>query len=100
MINGNGSKPPLPFAGGAQIPIIGQAFAFESWCITLVLTCKCERQGVVMIVGIPGAAAGQCKSCGKVYALQSLGVDAAGRPQFQMGMGQAPLPSDPPATGE
>lgn len=100
--NGNGNgKPPIPFASAAaQIPIIGQAFQFENWFVTLILTCRCERPTVVTVVGVPGTAAGQCKSCGKVYALQSLGVDAAGRPQFQMGMGQAPLPSDPPVSQE
>lgn len=94
--NGNGSKPPIPFPASAQIPIIGQAFQFESWFVTLVLTCKCERPAVVTIVGMPGNAGGQCKSCGKIYALQAIGVDAAGKPQFQLGMGRAPLPSDPP----
>jgi hypothetical protein len=101
--NNNGNRPTFgrhlqEIAAGARqdVPIVGLPFVLEGWFVQLLLTCKCDHPKPVLIVGQPGAAAGQCTSCGKVYSLLSIGLNPAGQPAFNVAM--SPAPSSPGAT--
>lgn len=86
MGNGNG-KSPLHFPNAAQVPIVGLPFALEGWLYQILLTCKCATPKPVLIIGLPGVAAGQCPSCKQVYGLHGVTVDpVTGQPQFQIAM--------------
>jgi hypothetical protein len=83
--NGNGHRPPLRFAPTVAVPIVGLPFALESWFVQILIMCKCEHPGPVLIIGQPGQAAGQCRSCHRIYGLAAIGIDAqTQQPNFQL----------------
>jgi hypothetical protein len=83
-----------------DVPIVGQPFVLEGWFLQLLLTCRCEHPKPVLILGQPGAAAGQCASCHTVYTLISLGLNPQGQPSFNVAMSAAPPTAPEPAPGE
>lgn len=102
--NDNGNRPSFgrrlqEIAAGARqdVPIVGLPFMLEGWFVQLLLTCKCAQPKPVLILGQPGAAAGQCASCKTVYTLLSMGLNPQGQPAFNVAMSAGPAAAAPGA---
>lgn len=98
MGDNNGQRPTFgrrlqELAATAGVPILGQPFVLEAWFLQMIVTCQCEQPKPVLIIGQPGSAAGQCRSCGKVYTLLAIGLNPNGQPQFNVAVTAGPAPA-------
>lgn len=60
-----------------DVPIVGQMVKVTGWSPTVVPTCQCPAQAVLIIASTVGAA--QCPGCGNAYAISKILFDPSQR---------------------
>lgn len=69
---------------GPTIPILGQPCTFLAFVPTVMITCNCDGQAPVLLVGMGGRA--KCPACDRVFELNGIQFQK-GQPQLAVNVG-------------